>query len=332
MVGLLELLGVRSRVEKEKGPTAHYGTEHHLDVYGPAALDVRVAQVRREFEEIASTRHAQKMAHQDQESHFVALKNTKQRGIMERHFDIVKVVHARLAKAAAREHEYLYNPHDMVPDKALSFEEWKQRELMGLIARRDKAIEVDSLRPDVNRRTYAGSWTSAVTSLTPSQAFESGAVEPTHWPRRPYYYPVTDFSQFDGPSDKCEEETMLENAYYDAKMDAGSAMTVTGGLFGLGISILKSTSARAANPLPLISSMVMIGYMVDLAIADFRATHMRTDLDDFRVAKYCWFVKNRPDLFQRVTTGVSTDSNTGLWNRSEQGGLGERQSTGVRAS
>ncbi|KAJ9469613.1 hypothetical protein DIPPA_02146 [Diplonema papillatum] len=274
----------------------HYGTEHHMDVYGPLPLDVKKQAVRDLYAGVCKMREGE-AAPGDRD---IMLKNKRQERVMKRHFEKVEIIHKMLKDVATREHEALYNPADCVPTKEISYAEWQHEELLKLIARREKAMEIDAKRPDLNRRSMSTGMLPMLNALTPREFISAAPTEPGHWPKRAFYYPVTDFSQLSSPKDKPAEQLLLERAVMNQRDEIKFYCTFLFAATGAVVSLLRPRF----RPPVVIGTFGCVGFCLDNAFASFQASHAEQDLDDFNVAKNVWFTKNRPQMYGGLGSGV----------------------------
>ena len=201
----------------------HYGAKHHLDVFDTPSLAEQGQLLLKKYEWFVERREKGGV-----------ITSAEERGVhlnlMKEHFKKVKEIHARLEKVAAFEGEALYDPAKMLLNDDLSFEEWQQKELMYLIRRRERAMEIDIQRPDMNRTSYDSVFGHFSATGNLRTTFEGCPREPGHWGKRKFYYPVTDFSQLKHPAEITDEERLLEKALVDAKSNFQSQFLMVGGM------------------------------------------------------------------------------------------------------
>ena len=277
----------------------HYGSKHYLDYYDSSTLEDRVKEETAEFDRVREVR----------KTRVGDIANRRQEDIMTEHFAKVRRIHEMLAEVDSKENMALYSPDNMMHRKNLNFDEWKRRETSLLIKRREAAIEVDKLRPDLNRRSVRG-WLSAKLAANSAVDINSSVSEPGNWPKRKHYYPVTDFSTLQHADQDCEEEHLLVQRIYDKRTDVRVFYTA---LFPTVTAILLSFR-RTYTKIPALCAALIGGAGSDALSAHLRAGDFERDYQDFRMAKYCWFVKNRPGFTATAERGVKKASATKLYN------------------
>eukprot|EP01064_Diplonema_japonicum_P014586 TRINITY_DN22261_c0_g1_i1.p1 TRINITY_DN22261_c0_g1~~TRINITY_DN22261_c0_g1_i1.p1 ORF type:complete len:326 (+),score=64.10 TRINITY_DN22261_c0_g1_i1:51-1028(+) len=291
----------------------HYGSKHHMDIYQNAKLGDYEKRAKEEFEA--------HMEWKKKEGSYRVEDEERQKKILSSHIAKVKQVHSSLQIAATREDEALYHPEDAIPDTRLTYQEWMDREQLGIVTRRDTAMEIDALRPDLNRRATSSALASLYTSISPTSWMESAASEPGNWPKRQYYYPVTNFGVLKTHDSMSEEQAMLEKKITDTKWNIGGLWTTTAGVTGL---ILLGI-LRNAHPIVTVGTCCSVGFGLDVSHAHLKAGKAERDLDDYNIAKTIWFMKNRPDYFQDYSGGfANVTKTTGALDRTslEGGGMG----------
>eukprot|EP00754_Rhynchopus_humris_P038499 Rhum_TRINITY_DN21118_c0_g1::Rhum_TRINITY_DN21118_c0_g1_i1::g.173244::m.173244 len=265
-----------------KTSSYHYGGKHHLDVYAAESVDGQEAKLNEEFEVWCSENYVG-----DEEKR-------RKKELLDQHIIKVKKAHRMLEAVAKIEQDGLYSAADAMPSANLSFEDWQQEEMLKLIKRRETAMGHDLARPDLNRRSYYPKMWHFLSTPTPKASLEHAAVEPGHYPKRKFYYPVTDFAMLPTPDTVSEEEEMLKQAWRTRQCKSTYQWFTTGGSIALGVALLFRTKL---NPQIVIGSGMFLGYMADAQVTAWHAVDKERDYLDYIVAKNVWFAKNRPDVF-----------------------------------
>ena len=278
-------------------PSYHYGGKHHLDVYASESVDVQEAKVNEEF---------LVWCHDDKIGDAERL---KKKALLDEHVARVKKAHRLLEAVAKIEQDGLYYAADAMPSADLSFEDWQQEEMLKLIKRRETAMGIDLARPDLNRRSYYPKMWHFMSTTTPKASLEHAAVEPGHYPKRKFYYPVTDFAMLPTPDTVSEEEEMLKQAWRARQCKSTYQWFTTAGTVSVhadsthahttgSIAVVIAMVGRSRlNPQIVIGSGMFVGYMADAQVTAWHAVDKERDYLDFLVAKNVWFAKNRPDVF-----------------------------------
>eukprot|EP01061_Rhynchopus_euleeides_P042625 TRINITY_DN74341_c0_g1_i1.p1 TRINITY_DN74341_c0_g1~~TRINITY_DN74341_c0_g1_i1.p1 ORF type:complete len:334 (+),score=57.02 TRINITY_DN74341_c0_g1_i1:78-1079(+) len=274
----------------------HYGVHHHLDAYEAPGLEDQILRMHGRYDEYLQLRAKRKDAVNRNE-------RSMHRDLMERHVAKVRAMHQRLESVGKLEGETLYDPRDYYTegDSDVSYEEWQSGELAKLIKRREAAMALDLKRPDLNRTGYELPLYNYLCSpSTGLAAFEGAPTEPGHWGKRRYYYPVTDFSQLESPQDVSDEERMLKKAYEGVQDDPNYMWMTIGGVLGTIIGV----SFRHVNTIGTVAVGLSGGYFTDKLQTSFKTAYKIRDLDDYLIAKQVWFLKNRPEVFSSLDSGL----------------------------
>eukprot|EP01065_Artemidia_motanka_P027014 TRINITY_DN32256_c0_g1_i1.p1 TRINITY_DN32256_c0_g1~~TRINITY_DN32256_c0_g1_i1.p1 ORF type:complete len:321 (+),score=89.41 TRINITY_DN32256_c0_g1_i1:62-1024(+) len=287
------LAGGRKAEEKAADAPSlyHYGAQHHLDYYRPMPLGERAA-----LEKAKMVKRREELQQSGSAEQRVEASLMEDR--LDTHCKRVSDIRDRLVLCAEREKEYVYSPDDFGCDANISFEEWQRLEEEKLVDRRAAQLAVDKSRPEMNMRTAVQGMFTGLAQVLPGQT--AGATEPGLWPRRRFYYPVTNFAMLPSIDMKSEEEVELERRCDAARWDMHGGYVMT----AAAASFIYALATKHPKPFIPYCTCTTMGVIAEFGAAIGGAWKEMRDLDDFRVAKVVWFAKNRPEVFEDTNSGL----------------------------